>query len=85
MLVRTTPRPVDTKNDIDIRILDGGVLVNGVGYTMYNNDGGTLTNNGVLENRGTLTNHQWAATLTSIFGGSLTNAAGRRTGPTTER
>lgn len=55
----------DTKNDINIRILDGGVLVNGLGYTMYNNDGGTLDNFGTLFNEGTLNN---------FSGGTLDNS-----------
>jgi hypothetical protein len=58
----------DTKNEYRIRILDGGVLVNGVGYTIYNSNqlkneiGGTLNNNGTiinsdLENYGILNNN----------------------------
>ena len=47
----------DTKNDIDIRILDGGVLVNGVGYTMYNNASISVVGNSAkFDNRGTLNN-----------------------------
>jgi subtilase-type serine protease len=48
----------DTKNDIDMRIADGGVLINGDGYTMYNNAVGTLYNDtgGTIKNLGTIIN-----------------------------
>ena len=72
----------DTKNDIDIRILDGGTLINGVEYKLYNNNtldiesGGNLRNDGELRNDGLLQN---AGTINnqrelSIFQGTLNNA-----------
>jgi hypothetical protein len=72
----------DTKNDIYIRILDGGTLINGVEYKMYNNStldiqiGGSLKNDGQLSNRNLLQN---AGTIDNqgemgIFQGTLNNA-----------
>ena len=72
----------DTKNDIYIRILDGGTLINGTEYKLYNNNtldiesGGNLTNDGGLRNDGLLQN---AGTIDNqrgltIFQGTLNNA-----------
>ena len=73
----------DTKNDIDIRILDDGTLINGAGYNLYNNEGGTLNNYGTLNNNngrllnyGTLDNYGFLdnfGTLTNNVGGTLNN------------
>jgi hypothetical protein len=72
----------DTKNDIYIRILDGGTLINGTEYKLYNNNtldiesGGKLTNDGglrndgLLQNAGTIDNQRELA----IFQGTLNNA-----------
>ena len=73
----------DTKNDIYIRILDGGTLINGTEYKLYNNNtldiesGGNLRNDGLLQNAGTIDNQGemgiQQGTLNNAVDGTINN------------